>query len=73
MRRRSELWEMEVEPPERCPECGGDNSDSETGFCSQACEERWTEDQRRRDEQYATDLLSEEYPPEVIEKIIGSC
>lgn len=71
--RRREQWEMEVEAPLSCPVCGGDNSESASGFCSVECEQRYVEEQRRRDEEYATDLQLEEYPPEVIEKIIGRC
>lgn len=73
--RRREQWEMEIEVPESCPVCGGDNSESASGFCSQACEERYVEDQRRRDEEYARDLQLEiqEYPPEVVRKILGTC
>ena len=75
MRRRSEPWEMEIEAPETCPVCGGDNSESASGFCSQACEERYMDDQRRRDEEYARDLQLEiqEYPPDVVRKIMGGC
>jgi predicted nucleic acid-binding Zn ribbon protein len=64
---------MEPECSESCPVCGRDNSESASGFCSDECEQRYVEEQRRRDEEYATDLLLEEYPPEVIEKIIGGC
>ena len=75
MRRRSEEWEVVIDGPETCPECGGDNSESMSGFCSPACEERYTEDQRRRDNDYARDLQLEiqEYPPDVVRKIMGGC
>lgn len=75
MRRRSEPWEMEIDFPETCPECGGDNSGGISGFCSQACEERYVDDQRRCDEEYARDLQLEiqEYPPDVVRKIMGGC
>lgn len=73
--RRREQWEMEIEAPESCPVCGGDNSESASGFCSQACEERYTEEQRRRDDDYARDLQLEirEYPRDVVRKILGIC
>jgi len=73
--RRREQWETEIEPPESCPVCGGDNSESASGFCSQACEERYVEEQRRRDDEYARDLLLDlrEYPPDVCRKIMGGC
>jgi len=62
---------MEIEGPETCPVCGGDNSESASGFCSQACEERYVEEQRRRDDDYALEIR--EYPPEVVRKILGGC
>ena len=73
--RRREQWETEVDFPESCPICGGDNSEIISGFCSNVCEEQYIKDQRRRDEDYARDLQLEiqEYPPEVVRKIMGGC
>lgn len=72
---RLKVTSMEIEGPLSCPVCGGDNSESASGFCSLACENAYADEQRRRDDEYARDLQLEiqEYPPDVVRKIMGGC